>query len=115
MARDIRKYLYDMQQSILSIEEYLGEKHDFFVYEHNKLLRRAVERELEILGEAARHLLDLQPDIPLENARKVVDLHNFVIHGYDKVDNVIIWGIIHKDLPRLKQQVDDLLARTSIL
>ena len=46
------RYLYDIQQSILSIEEYLGEKRDFIAYEQNKLLRRAVERELEIIGEA---------------------------------------------------------------
>ena len=50
--RSIQKYLYDIQQSILSIEEYLGEKRDFIAYEQNKLLRRAVERELEIIGEA---------------------------------------------------------------
>ena len=50
MARSIQKYLYDIQQSISSIEEYLGEKRDFFAYEQNKLLRRAVERELEIIG-----------------------------------------------------------------
>lgn len=72
-------------------------------------MRRAVERELEIIGEAAHHLLNLWPDIPLDDARKVVDLRNFVIHGYDKVDNVIIWGILLRDLPRLKQQVNDLL------
>ena len=53
MARSIQKYLYDIRQSISSIEEYLGEKRDFFAYEQNKLLRRAVERELEIIGEAA--------------------------------------------------------------
>ena len=45
--RSLRKYLYDIQQSIDSIREYLGEKRDFFAYEQNKLLRRAVERELE--------------------------------------------------------------------
>ena len=41
--RSIQKYLYDIQQSILSIEEYLGEKRDFIAYEQNKLLRRAVD------------------------------------------------------------------------
>lgn len=115
MGRNIQKYLYDMQQSILSIYEYLGDKRDFIAYENNKLLRRAVERELEIIGEAANHLLNLQPDIEIDNARKVVDLRNFVIHGYDKVDNVIIWGVISKDLPKLKEQVDILLSRQTIL
>lgn len=113
--RSLRKYLYDIQQSIDSINEYLGEKRDFFAYEQNKQLRRAVERELEIIGEAVNHLLELDKSIAIDNVRRIVDLRNFVIHGYDKVDNVIIWGVISKDLPKLKEQVDMLMAQTTIL
>ena len=113
--RSLRKYLYDIQQSIDSISEYLGEKRDSFAYEQNKLLRRAVERELEIIGEAVNHLLELDKSIAIDNARRIVDLRNFVIHGYDKVDNVVIWGVISKDLPKLKEQVDMLMAQTTIL
>ncbi len=90
-------------------------KRDFFEYEHNKLLRRAVERELEIIGEAVKHLLELDSTIKIDNARRIVDLRNFVIHGYDKVDNVIIWGILSKDLPKLKQQVDELMSGQTVL
>lgn len=82
----------------------MGEKRDFFAYEQNKLLRRAVERELEIIGEAANHLLYIDPDIQIENGRRIVDLRNFVIHGYDKVDNAIIWGVVSKDLPNLSNK-----------
>ncbi len=113
--KSVKKYLYDVQQSVDSIFEYLGEKRDFFEYERNKLLRRAVERELEIIGEAVKHLLELDENICIDNARRIVDLRNFVIHGYDKVDNVIIWGILCKDLPKLKQQVDALMAEQTIL
>lgn len=113
--KSVKKYLYDVQQSVDSIFEYLGEKRDFFEYERNKLLRRAVERELEIIGEAVKHLLELDANIAIDNARRIVDLRNFVIHGYDKVDDVIIWGIISKDLPKLKQQVDELMEEQTIL
>ncbi len=113
--KSVKKYLYDVQQSVDSIFEYLGEKRDFFEYERNKLLRRAVERELEIIGEAVKHLLELDENICIDNARRIVDLRNFVIHGYDKVDNVIIWGILNKDLPKLKQQVDALMAEQTLL
>ncbi len=113
--RSLKKYLYDIQQSIGSINDYLGEKRDFFVYEQNKQLRRAVERELEIIGEAVNHLLNLDSDIMIDNARRIVDLRNYVIHGYDKVDDVIIWGIINRDLPKLKEQVDTLMNQTTIL
>lgn len=113
--KSVKKYLYDVQQSVDSIFEYLGEKRDFFEYERNKLLRRAVERELEIIGEAVKHLLELDENICIDNARRIVDLRNFVIHGYDKVDNIIIWGILSKDLPKLKQQVDALMAEQTLL
>ena len=113
--RSLKKYLYDIQLSIDSIYEYLGEKRDFFEYERNKQLRRAVERELEIIGEAVNHLLVLDESIAIDNARRIVDLRNFVIHGYDKVDNVIIWGVINKDLPKLKEQVDKLLGEQTVL
>ena len=113
--RSLKKYLYDVQQSIDSIYEYLGDRRDFFEYERNKQLRRAVERELEIIGEAVNHLLSLNENIAIDNARRIVDLRNFVIHGYDKVDNVIIWGVISKDLPKLKKQVDKLMNEQTIL
>jgi uncharacterized protein with HEPN domain len=74
-----------------------------------KLLRRAVERELEIIGEAANRILKLDSEFPIENARKIVDVRNWVIHGYDKVDDVIIWGILTNHLPKLKEQADELM------
>ena len=115
MGRSIQKYLYDILQSIDSIYTYLGDKRDFFAYEQNKLLRRAVERELEIIGEATSCLLRLDLDIEIDNARKIVDLRNFVIHGYDKVDNVIVWGIISKDLPLLREQAQRLMDQMTVL
>lgn len=109
MQLEVKKYLYDIQISINSIFEYLDEKMDFNEYLSNKLLRRGIERELEIIGEAANRILKIDSEINIENARKIVDLRNWVIHGYDKIDDVIIWGIISKHLPILKTQVDELL------
>ena len=109
MQLEIQKYLYDIQISINSIFEYLGEKRDFNAYLNNKLLRRGIERELEIIGEAANRILKIDSEINIEIARKIVDLRNWVIHGYDKIDDVIIWGIVSNHLPILKTQVDELL------
>jgi uncharacterized protein with HEPN domain len=109
MPHRIEKYLYDIKESIDSIEEYLGDKRDFFEYQKNKLLRRGIERELEIIGEAINRILKINPDIEISEARRIVDLRNWVIHGYDKVDDVIIWGIISRDIPKLKEQVESLL------
>ena len=109
MQIEIQKYLYDIKVSIDSINDYLGEKKDFNVYKANKQLRRAVERELEIIGEAANKILILDPEIKIDDARKIVDLRNWVIHGYDKVDDIIIWGIITKHIPVLQRQIELLL------
>ena len=109
MQLEIQKYLYDIKISIDSINEYLGEKRDFNAYKTNKLLRRGIERELEIIGEASNRIIKLDPTIPIDNARKIVDLRNWVIHGYDKIDDAIIWSIISRQLPLLKKQVEDLL------
>jgi uncharacterized protein with HEPN domain len=57
MQREVLKYLFDIKTSIYSIYEFLGEKHDFTQYKSNKLLRRGVERELEIIGEATNRIL----------------------------------------------------------
>ena len=57
MLPRIEKYLYDIKESINSIEEYLEDNRDFFGYRKNKLLRRGIERELEIIGEAINRLL----------------------------------------------------------
>ena len=109
MQDNIKKYLYDILISAKSIFDYLGEKRDFTVYENDKLLRRAVEREFEIIGETTNRILKIDKNFPIENAERIVSLRNYVIHGYDKVDNVIIWGIISRDLPKLKKKVEKLL------
>ena len=109
MSDESNKYLADMLSSILSIESYIGEKKDFNIYAANKMLRRAVERELEIIGEAVSKLKKIDDEIQLTNARKIIDLRNKVIHSYDSVDDIIIWGIVIKYLPILKTEIEALL------
>lgn len=109
MKKEPRKYLLDILISIESIEEYVGERKDFYQYQSNKQLKRAVEREIEIIGEAMNLLLKISPDIKVEHARKIVDTRNWVIHSYDNVDDYIIWGIVTLHLPKLKSEVAQLL------
>jgi uncharacterized protein with HEPN domain len=109
MKREVKKYLYDIRTSIESINSYLGENRNFFEYQNNKLLRRGIEREIEIIGEAMNRALKLDSDLYIENARQIVDTRNWVIHGYDKVDDVVIWGIISNHLPKLKIEIDNYL------
>jgi len=107
--KSIKKYLFDIKTAIHSIEEYVEPVNSFDVYQQNKLIRRAVEREIEIIGEATNRILKLDDSADIKHARKIVDTRNWVIHGYDSVDDKIIWGVITKYLPKLKDEVEKLL------
>jgi len=109
MSDKIKKYLFDIMQSILSIEEYLGEDTDFHNYQANKMMRRAVEREFEIIGEALNKLIRVDDSINISNSSMIIGMRNRVIHAYDSVDNEIAWGAIIRHMPKLKKEVDQLL------
>ena len=109
MLLKTQKYLYDIRMSIDSIYDYLGEHRNFNDYVTNKQLRRSVERELEIVGEAVNRILQLDPAITIDNARKIIGLRNLVIHSYDNVNNATVWGIVTNHLPKLRENVNRLL------
>ena len=109
MDIEIKKFLFDIQESIASIEQYLGDKRDFNVYMGDKMLRRAIEREFEIIGEAMNRIERLDSSLSISSKRQIISMRNRVIHGYDKIDNEIIWGTIVRHLPTLKIEIDLLL------
>jgi uncharacterized protein with HEPN domain len=109
---EIKKLLLDIQESVHSIDEHLEGRRSFNEYVANKTKRRAVEREFEIIGEAISKILKIAPDIHITYARLIVDLRNKVIHAYDAIDDTIIWKIIIKDLPKLKEEVSLLLTES---
>jgi uncharacterized protein with HEPN domain len=109
MKREEKKLLVDIIDSINSIDEHLEGRRIFEEYTANKTKRRAVEREIEIIGEAMSKLLKINPTIPISYARTIVDLRNKVIHAYDSVDDILIWKIVNKDLPLLLIESNTLL------
>lgn len=109
MNNELKKFLFDIQVSIESIENFLGKTRDFNIYKSNKMLRRAVEREFEIIGEALNSLDKLDPNIEISSKRQIIGMRNRVIHGYDKIDDEIIWGTIVRHIPILKSEIENLL------
>jgi uncharacterized protein with HEPN domain len=109
MDNEIKKHLFDIKESIDSIENYLGNKRDFKVYISNKMLRRAVEREFEIIGEAMNRIDKIDTELNIKSKKQIISMRNRVIHGYDKIDDEIIWGTIVRHLPILKKEVDILM------
>jgi uncharacterized protein with HEPN domain len=108
MDKSIKKYLFDISTAIDSIEDYIGSPKIFANYDKNRLLQQAVERNLEIIGEATKRILEIDPNINISNARRIVSARNRIIHGYDDIDNTEIWSIIINSLPVLKKEIDEL-------
>ena len=77
-------------------------------YEKDKLIKRAVEREIEIIGEAMNRILRIDESINISHARQIVRTRNRIIHGYDDVDDVVTYSIVKKHLPILKQEISEL-------
>lgn len=110
MKLEVKKYLFDIKESIDSIENYLGDQRDFSVYVSNKMLRRAIEREFEIIGEAMNRIEKVDSSINISSKKQIISMRNRVIHGYDKIDNEIVWGIIVRHLPALKEEIESLIT-----
>lgn len=81
MQLEQKKLLLDILTSIESIELYLGKNRNFQVYLKKKIIQRAVERELEIIGEATNRILKLDPNFPISDARRIVNLRNRAYRG----------------------------------
>lgn len=110
MERTINKTLEDILSAISEIDSFFETRSKRYeVYLSDVCLRRAVERNVTIIGEAMNRLLKLAPDIEITAARRIVDTRNYVIHGYDSVTDDIMWGIIIRHLPLLKAEVEKLL------
>lgn len=111
MDKEINVWLYDVLQSILEIESYYDNKPMVFEeFITDIKTKRAVERNLEIIGEAVSRILKKDRGFNLKNAGKIIGTRNRIIHGYDKVTDDIIWSIVINHIPKLKKEVEGLLA-----
>ena len=110
MDIDIKTWLYDILNAIHEIESFFMDRpNEFPNYQNDLRTKRAVERNLEIIGEAMNRILKKNTDIDISNSRKLVDVRNRIIHGYDTVSDEIIWSIVVKHLPILKSETEKLL------
>ena len=110
MVDDIKTWLFDILNSIHEIESYFENAPRMFeIYKNDLKTKRAVERNIEIIGEAMNRVLKADETIVISNSRKIVDVRNRIIHGYDSVSDDVIWGIVIRNLPLLKEEIEVLL------
>lgn len=110
MEERILKWLYDIKFAIEEIEGFIIDTpKDFRLYSSNLILKRAVERDLEIIGEAVNRILKNDPDFNLGDAKKIIGLRNQIIHSYDNISDESVWAIIQKHIPILKDEINKLI------
>lgn len=109
MVNELKTWLKDIEQAIQEINSFIPEVKNFIDFQKDLKTRRAVERNIEIIGEAMTRILKAEPEIKISDTRKIVDTRNRIIHGYDTVSEDILWGIIIRNLPTLEKEVKELL------
>lgn len=110
MDRKIKKYLEDIMLAIGEIELFLSQRpRQYQVFLDDHMFRSAIERQVGIIGEAISKVLQLEPEIAISNAKNIKGTRNYIVHAYDSLQPYTIWGIVINDVPKLKEEVTELL------
>ncbi|MCV7288580.1 DUF86 domain-containing protein [Mycolicibacterium wolinskyi] len=111
MPRDPKKYLWDAQHAVTLVRQFSAGK-TFEDYTVDALLRSAVERQLEIVGEALNQLsrMDASLAATIPELPRIVAFRNILIHGYAEVDDALVWQIVTDKLPDLMTVLNELLG-----
>jgi uncharacterized protein with HEPN domain len=106
MDNKINAWLEDILRSIDEIFDFLPEKKDFFEFQKDLKTKKAVERNIEIIGEAVNRITNHKnTKIEIQNARQIIGTRNRIAHEYDNISDEIIWTIIVRELPKLKEEI----------
>ncbi|MDN5936896.1 MAG: DUF86 domain-containing protein [Nitrosospira sp.] len=114
MSRETLKYLHDILAAADLIARFVAQK-QFADYQCDAMLRSAVERQFEIIGEALNQLGRRAPDLVREvrGYKRAIAFRNILIHGYADVDDEIVWRVIEDDLPLLQYDIGRLQEHES--
>ena len=109
MDNRINAWLEDIERSINEIFDFLPEKRDFLEYQKDLKTKKAVERNIEIIGEAINRISKHKDyNIEIKNAHKIIGTRNRIAHEYDNISDEVVWTIIVKELPILKIEINEL-------
>lgn len=107
----IKVSLLDIQQSIDEIFLFLGEERNFISYQEDLKTKKAIERNLEIIGEAVNRIIKADANFQIKNAKNIIGTRNRIVHSYDNISDEVIWTIVCRELPELKKEIDYLVDR----
>lgn len=109
---EVLKFLFDALEACDLLERFTRGK-SFEDYSSDPMLRSAVERQLEIVGEALNRALRLDPSLAdgISDAPRIVAFGNRLAHGCAGVSDPVVWGVLEGSLPRLRREVRALLEK----
>ena len=112
MRIEARKLLYDMQRAAALLTEFTAGK-TFADCEREAMMRAAVEREFEIVGEAMTQLARVDEAVAasITHYQRIIAFRNVLIHGYANVDDELVWNVVETRLPTLVSEIDALLEK----
>lgn len=110
MDEYIEKHLVDVLNATIEVESFFVDTPKIFQkFQKDMLRQRAIERNVEIMGEAINRILKVNPNFELPNAKAIINTRNRVIHGYDSVTTEFLWSLVIKHIPALKKDVEKIL------
>jgi uncharacterized protein with HEPN domain len=111
MNDETKKRLLDAQEACRAIQQFTA-GNNFVSYAADSMRRAAVERKFEVLGEALSHAEESDPKLAerLPEIRRIIGMRNRIIHGYDAVDDEIVWDTVQGKIPSLLDQLSALLS-----
>lgn len=97
--------MFDIQNAIVEIDGFFAGKDKIFSeYKTDVKTKRAVERNLEIIGEAVSRIMKQQQDFPISNYRKMISTRNFITHSYEKISDETVLEYCNKSLTATKER-----------
>ena len=110
MKNEAKKRLRDIADCCAAVGRFATGR-AFSDYLADDMFRSAVERKLGIIGEAFARLEAADPKLTdsFPELRKTIGMRNRIVHGYDNVDEELIWDVVQNRLPALEQKVEALL------
>ena len=111
MNIETRKNFVDVLQAAEEIQDFVRGM-DFRAYRKNPVTQRAVERDFEIIGEALNRIKYTDNELleKISEHHRIIGFRNILIHGYDIVDEAIVWQAVTKHLPLLINEVKEILS-----
>ena len=111
MRLEARKYLFDIEHAAGLVAQFTTGK-EFVDYEQDDMLRSAVERQFEVIGEALAqlHRVDAALASRISEHRRIIAFRNILIHGYAEVDSRLVWDVIETSLVILRREIAELTA-----